>query len=138
MVDDPETRGRLAAARFSPLLGQRVHTALNELFVEKVGSALTVLVLYINGHYVGTVQADGLIIATASGSTAYSLSAGGVPVQPSLKAVLVTPVCPHVSSSKPLVLAGDAVLKVKVGETSRGTAALVADGKRVAELQRGD
>ena len=55
MLDDPESRGRLAAARFSPLLGQCVHTALNELFIEKVGSALTVLVLYINGHYVGTV-----------------------------------------------------------------------------------
>ena len=91
-----------------------------------------------NKLYFGTIQADGLLVSTPTGSTAYSLSAGGVPVQPSVEAILFTPICPHVMTSKQLILSDKVQLKIKVAKAARGTAVASFDGRGSLELFQGD
>ncbi|HET9326777.1 MAG TPA: NAD(+)/NADH kinase [Candidatus Eisenbacteria bacterium] len=93
--------------------------------------------LHALGSDLGHLVADGLIAATAAGSTAYSLSAGGPVVSRGLESLVVTPVCAHTLGSRSLVLAGDDALKVKVIGTS-DHAMLLIDGQESIPLQAGD
>lgn len=112
---------------------------LNELVVDRGPSPyVTNLELYGDGSLLTVAQADGLIIATPTGSTAYSLSAGGSLVHPSVSAISVTPICPHTLSFRPILLPDGMFLKVKVPATSRSTAWASFDGKVRTELFRGD
>ncbi len=88
------------------------------------------------GHDLGHLVADGLIAASSSGSTAYSLSAGGPLVAPNLDALVVTPACAHALGSRSLVLAPGSVVSVRV--ISPGPALLVLDGQEAIELTRDD
>lgn len=79
--------------------------AVNELVVHRGSNYnLVDIKLTVNGKYFNTFSADGVIVATPSGSTAYSLSAGGPIVSPELAAVVITPICPHAISNRPIVL----------------------------------
>ncbi|MBS0634354.1 MAG: NAD(+)/NADH kinase [Verrucomicrobia bacterium] len=79
--------------------------AVNELVVHRGSNYnLVDIGLTVNGKYFNTFSADGVIVATPSGSTAYSLSAGGPIVSPELQAVVITPICPHALSNRPIVL----------------------------------
>lgn len=69
--------------------------------------------IHVNGLYLNTFEADGLIIATPNGSTAYSLGAGGPIVSPSLEAVVITPICPHTISNRPIVLTADQEIQIQ-------------------------
>lgn len=69
--------------------------------------------IHVDGLYLNTFEADGLIIATPSGSTAYSLGAGGPIVSPSLDAVVITPICPHTISNRPIVLTSDKEIQIQ-------------------------
>ncbi|ODV79277.1 ATP-NAD kinase, partial [Suhomyces tanzawaensis NRRL Y-17324] len=112
---------------------------LNELVVDRGPSPyVTQLELYGDGSLLTVAQADGLIIATPTGSTAYSLLAGGSLVHPGVSAISVTPICPHTLSFRPILLPDGMFLKVKVPETSRATAWASFDGKVRTELSRGD
>ena len=93
--------------------------------------------LHALGSDLGHLVADGLIAATAAGSTAYSLSAGGPVVSRGLESLVVTPVCAHTLGSRSLVLAGDDALKVKVIGTS-DHAMLLIDGQESIPLHAGD
>lgn len=111
---------------------------LNELVVDRGPSPyVTNLELYGDGSLLTVAQADGLIIATPTGSTAYSLSAGGSLVHPGVSAISVTPVCPHTLSFRPILLPDGMFLKVKVPSTSRATAWASFDGKVRTELKMG-
>lgn len=111
---------------------------LNELVVDRGPSPyVTNLELYGDGSLLTVAQADGLIIATPTGSTAYSLSAGGSLVHPGVSAISVTPVCPHTLSFRPILLPDGMFLKVKIPTTSRATAWASFDGKVRTELKRG-
>ena len=88
------------------------------------------------GHDLGHLVADGLIAASSSGSTAYSLSAGGPLVAPGLEALVVTPACAHALGSRSLVLAPSSPVSVRV--LSRGPALLVLDGQETEELVKDD
>lgn len=83
----------------------RASLAINDIIVHRGrNKSLIDLSVHVDGKYVNTFAADGIIIATPSGSTAYSLSAGGPILAPDLEAVVLTPICPHTVSNKPIVL----------------------------------
>jgi len=118
---------------------QKQMTAMNEVLIDRGPSPyLTSLECYCDGVFTTTVQADGLIIATPTGSTAYSLAAGGSMVHPLVPSILFTPVCPHSLSFRPLIFPDSANLKVKVPVGSRCTVWLTSDGRSRVELQPND
>ena len=91
------------------------------------------------GRHFASYRADGLIFATPTGSTAYSLSAGGAIVEPSVRCLLLTPICPHSLDDRCLILDGSSRLTVRlVSCNTRPDAALAADGGHFASMQEGD
>ncbi|HVP54563.1 MAG TPA: NAD(+)/NADH kinase [Candidatus Eisenbacteria bacterium] len=114
------------------------HFALNDVVVNK--SAISRLVefdLYIDGNFVFQYKADGVIIATPTGSTAYSLAAGGPVMMPSVEAFVVTPVCPHSLTHRPLVVTDKSQIELRV-ETGEEQAFLSIDGQVGVPVQQGD
>jgi len=112
--------------------------ALNDVVVNK--SAISRLVefdLYIDGNFVFQYKADGVIIATPTGSTAYSLAAGGPVLMPSVDAFVVTPVCPHSLTHRPLVVTETSQIELRV-ETGEEQAFLSIDGQIGLPVQQGD
>lgn len=83
-------------------------------------------------------QSDGLIVGTPTGSTAYSLSAGGPIVHPSVQSLLLTPICPRSLSFRPVLLPSDARVQLKVARASRSPADLSVDGRHFHVLQSGE
>jgi NAD+ kinase len=86
----------------------------------------------------GFYRADGLIIATPTGSTAYSMAAGGPILHPEMEAMLLTPICPFTLSNRPLVLPSKQALRVTVGEEQRSGVLLTVDGQDTFNLEQGD
>ena len=97
------------------------------------GTRLISCSLFLDGKYITSYSADGLIIATPTGSTAYNLSAGGPIITPWLSLFTITPICPHSLSSRPIVLPGDSNLKIAF--PSNETLHLSADGQVNYEIQ---
>lgn len=97
----------------------RVYYALNEfLFSKKDSSSMITLEVHYDGQLINHYWADGLIVSSPTGSTAYNLSAGGPIVQPSTPVLVVTPINPHTLTTRPLVLPSDKILTVKGSETT--------------------
>jgi len=89
--------------------------ALNDAVVHKGGFArLIAMRVWVNEEEIGQYSADGIVLATATGSTAYSLSAGGPILFPSLGALVATPICPHTMSIRPVVVPADATISVEI------------------------
>lgn len=112
---------------------------LNEVTIDRgISSFLTNLECYCDNSFVTCVQGDGLILSTTSGSTAYSLAAGGSMVHPQVPGILFTPICPHSLSFRPLILPEHVTLRVQVPFNSRGHAWASFDGKDRKQLAPGD
>lgn len=112
---------------------------LNELVIDRGPSPyVSNLELYADDELLTVVQADGCIFSTPTGSTAYSLSAGGSLMHPSIPGILLTPICPHTLSFRPMVLSDSHLLRIAVPNSSRSTAYCSFDGKGRVELRQGD
>ena len=134
-----EERMLVAAAVESPSgsLSRPVVIGLNEIVLEKTESGHTVrLEVEINGNFFTPYTTDGLIVATPTGSTAYALSARGPIVEPTHRALLLTPVSPHMLFDRTLVLSPNAVIRLTVAGTR--PANLSVDGRVLGELKAGD
>jgi NAD+ kinase len=119
----------------TPLTQQRV---LNDAVVHKgtLGRMIE-LELHIDGGFVCRYRADGLIVATPTGSTAYSMSAGGPIVHPAVESIQMTPICPHTLSDRPLVVHNNSEIELRLAEVS-DSAFLTMDGQIGVAMQGGD
>ncbi|XP_018327970.1 NAD kinase isoform X3 [Agrilus planipennis] len=112
---------------------------LNEVVVDRGPSPyLSNIDLFIDGKHITSVQGDGLIVSTPTGSTAYALSAGASMVHPSVPAIMVTPICPHSLSFRPIVVPAGVELKISISPDSRSTSWVSFDGRNRQELKHGD
>jgi NAD+ kinase len=123
-----EREGRVIAQR----------CALNEIVVGSSLSRLVDLETLADGKPVTSYRADGLIVSTPTGSTAYSLSAAGPILLPSVRALLLNPICPHTLSQRPVVLPETMLIEIRVTPSPAGEVRLTVDGQEGVELESGD
>lgn len=131
-----------------PLLTAEIHPvcggmlaglALNDIVLQKSQSGhLIDFETWIDGRFVNTHGGDGLVVATATGSTAYALSCGGPIIEPSLDVVVVTPICPHTLSDRPIVVSGRACIEVRLVDRPDSIATVTCDGRALGTLAPGD
>jgi NAD+ kinase len=113
------------------------YSALNDVVVTKTELARMIdLHTYVDSHFVAAYKADGLIISTPTGSTAYSLSAGGPVIFPSVNAFCITPICPHMLTNRPVIVPDSSVIKV-LNHGEEGIY-LTIDGQVGEPLSQGD
>ncbi len=116
--------------------------ALNDIVISRCGS-LQVLTfqIYVNGQFLNSYSADGMIVATPTGSTGYNMSAGGPIVEPGASLLLLTPICPHTLNTRSIVLAPDDEIRIEIPKGKDGQRQAVEasyDGSHKVRLQTGD
>ena len=121
---------------------QRQCDALNDIVIARTG-ALRIMSydVYVNGKFLNTYHADGMIVCTPTGSTAYNLSAGGPIVEPGAEMMVLTPICPHQINIRSIVLSAKDRIEIVIGATSRESDLLAEadfDGNERVELHTGD
>jgi len=115
------------------------HLILNEIVVDRgPNPTMSSTDLYADDMFLTSIAADGVCIATPSGSTAYNLAAGGSLCHPELPGMLVTVICAHALTFRPLIVPDNTVLRVAVPYCARSTAWVSFDGRERTELRRGD
>ncbi|MCG2715260.1 MAG: NAD(+)/NADH kinase [Candidatus Marinimicrobia bacterium] len=109
--------------------------AFNDFVVDK-GSVLTMIKIrtYVDDDYFNTYRSDGLIISTPTGSTAYSLSAGGPIISPNLNVIVISPICPHSLSARPVIIADNQTIRLECAELNNDVSLMVDGQKRVSLL----
>jgi NAD+ kinase len=113
-------------------------TVLNDVVINKGALArLARIDTYIDGNYLTTYNADGLIIATPTGSTAYSLAAGGPVIHPQVPGIIMTPICPHTLTNRPLIVPEAVTIKIKL-EKGSSDMMLTFDGQVGLEINGHD
>jgi NAD+ kinase len=112
---------------------------LNDVVISR-GSVMGIIRVhtYVDGDWTTTYTADALIIATATGSTAYALASGGPILPPELRNILIVPVAPHLSLDRPIVLPEGVTVEVVVSEDTRTETVIAVDGATLGELYPGD
>ncbi len=113
--------------------------ALNDIVVSSEGNARMIrMCLYVNKECFGHYRADGLIVSTPTGSTAYNLAAGGPAVHPEISALIINPICPFTLASRPLVIPGTLAVEIAIDETKKTGALLTMDGHEMISLKKAD
>jgi NAD+ kinase len=110
---------------------------LNDAVVERWDARSLHVELMVDGERATTYRGDGVIVSTPTGSTAHSLAAGGPIVEPEMEAFVVSPMCAHTVTNRPLVLGGEQVITLRVGGGSRRPG-LAVDGQVLEDLREGD
>jgi len=114
-----------------------IHTGLNEVVMSKGGILQKLIRIRASGeHYINTYRADGLIVATPTGSTGYSLSAGGPIIRSNLDILLITPIAPHNLSTRPIIIDGKEEVTLRLEE--EGSAFITIDGDDAIEISKED
>ncbi len=135
---DLDERAMLHSALWRDGAEHSSYEALNEIVVSKGDIArMGDFAVELDGKKVARFRADGVIVSTPTGSTAYTLAANGPILTPDVDAMVVTPICPHLLTLRPIVVRGDARLVVRV-EGIPNLALLTVDGQQAVELNRGD
>ena len=113
------------------------YSALNDVVVTKSQIARMIdLETHVDAHFVAAYKADGLIISTPTGSTAYSLSAGGPIIFPSVACICITPICPHMLTNRPVIVADKSEIQI-LSKSEDGTY-LTIDGQVGEPISKGD
>jgi NAD+ kinase len=113
--------------------------ALNDVVVQKAdGGRLIEFETHVDGRFVCAHRADGIVVATPTGSTAYALSGGGPILHPGLDAIALVPICPHTLGDRPIVVSGGAEIEIVVTNTHGGRAQATWDGQQTQLLAAGD
>jgi NAD+ kinase len=116
-----------------------VYHALNEVTMARGETGrLVTLKAMVNGEWLNRYRADGLIVATPTGSTAYSLSAGGPLIAPKSSVMVITPICPHSLSQRSLVLSDDCEIEISPERTDDGPMLFTVDGRDTTRIDPGD
>ncbi len=114
------------------------HLAINDVHIDRKEHGHTVTFgIMLGGEHVADIPADGIVVSSPTGSTAYFLSAGGPILAPGLDAFGIAPICPHTLFSRPLVVDADEIVRITVPRDATGAARLYADGRLEAELAPG-
>ena len=120
----------------------QTNIALNDVIITRAGfSRLVELKIYVNGELLSIYNADGIIVSTPTGSTGYSLSAGGPIIFPQTDVMVITPICPHSLQARSLVVSGEDRIMIEIGrrrKTQREEAMVTFDGRSAQELETGD
>ncbi len=118
------------------------NVALNDIIVTRAGfSRLVEVKIYVNGELLSVYGADGVIISTPTGSTGYSLSAGGPIVFPKTDVMIISPICPHSLQARSIVVSGTDRIEIEIGKrrkTQKEEAMVTFDGRIAEELETGD
>uniref|UniRef100_A0A8B9LQY1 NAD(+) kinase n=1 Tax=Astyanax mexicanus TaxID=7994 RepID=A0A8B9LQY1_ASTMX len=123
----------------SPSLPPISSQVLNEVVVDRGPSSyLSNVDLFLDGHLITTVQGDGVIVSTPTGSTAYAVAAGASMIHPNVPAILITPICPHSLSFRPIVVPAGVELKIMLSREARNNAWVSFDGRKRQEIGHGD
>jgi NAD+ kinase len=110
--------------------------ALNDIVVQKLATgSMMDFETWIDGRYVNTHAGDGIVIASATGSTAYALSCGGPIVDPHLEVLVIAPICPHTLSDRPIVVSARATIEIRLLERPESRAQVVCDGFVLGDAQ---
>jgi NAD+ kinase len=135
-----EQRLMLKTRLMRPTSSENYRYALNDVVINKnAADRLLHLATTADQEYITTYKADGLIISTPTGSTAYSLSAGGPIVHPGLETILLTPICPFMLSSRPIILPPDRVVSSRLSNAQgKGGASIIIDGQQCWQMETGD
>ena len=115
--------------------------ALNDIVVSRKGDDIIYFKLFVNGELLNSYEADGIIISTPTGSTAYNMSAGGPIVEPTASLTVITPICSHALNTRSIVLSSDDEIVIEIGEGRRGNIEKVLvtfDGATSVPLETGD
>lgn len=116
--------------------------ALNDIVISRSGSLRVVnFKIYVNGEYLHSYNADGVIVSTPTGSTGYSLSAGGPVVEPSASMIILTPICPHSLNTRSIILSSKDQVEIEIGpgrKREKEAAAAVFDGDIEVLMETGD
>lgn len=135
---ETEIRMMLKAEVISDKTVNEYH-ALNDIVVARTSFArVGSISVFVDNELLATYPADGVIVATPTGSTAYSLSAGGPVIDPALEAIIITPICPHMLSARTIVVPPGKVISVIKTEGYNDECAMTSDGKNGCMLNDGD
>lgn len=112
--------------------------ALNDAVIAKPSAEMIEMGLYTNGEKVSEYISDGLIISTPTGSTGYSLSAGGPVADPQMELFIATPICAHMLSARPMLLSSEKVINIELFEGGDDAATVTVDGEDKCVIKKGD